>query len=180
MSIAYIGIGSNIDPEDNIPAALRLLEQSVRVVAVSTFYRTEPLGPPGSPPFINGVVKIETDIPPRKLKFDILRKIEDALGRRRTEDKYSPRPIDLDIMVYGDLKIHEPDLRLPDPDILTRAFVAHPLFELDPEMILPGWDAAADIAGKLPAEGMQPLIEFTSALREEFENEQGTDRRTDP
>ncbi|MCL5103657.1 MAG: 2-amino-4-hydroxy-6-hydroxymethyldihydropteridine diphosphokinase [Armatimonadetes bacterium] len=181
MPIAYIGIGSNIDPEANIAAALRLLGRSVRVIALSTFYRTDPLGPPGSPPFINGAVKIETDIPPRKLKFDVLRKIEDALGRRRTEDKYSPRPIDLDIMVYGDLRVHEPDLNLPDPDILAREFVAHPLFELDPGMILPVEEMAlADVVGKLPAGAMQPLTEFTSALREEFENEQGTDRRTDP
>jgi 2-amino-4-hydroxy-6-hydroxymethyldihydropteridine diphosphokinase len=168
MPIVYIGIGSNIDPEANIPAALRLLSRSVRVVAVSTFYRTEPIGAFG-PPFINGAIAIETDISPRKLNYDVLRKIESDLGRQRSEDKCSPRTIDLDIIVYGELQIHEPDMRLPDPDILTRAFVAQPLFELDPEMIVPELGIRlADVVTSLPVDAMQPLTEFTSAMREEF------------
>ncbi|MCL5103238.1 MAG: 2-amino-4-hydroxy-6-hydroxymethyldihydropteridine diphosphokinase [Armatimonadetes bacterium] len=172
MPIAYIGIGSNIDPETNILAALRLLGRKARVVAISTFYRTEPLGSPESPAFVNGAAKIETEIPPRELKFEVLRKIENDLGRKRTENKYSPRTIDLDIIVYGDLTIHEPDLRLPDPDILTRVFVAQPLFELDPGMIVPGTGMGlADIVSSLPVGSMQPLMEFTAALREELNNE---------
>lgn len=134
--VAYVAVGSNIQPEANIPAALDKLRRAARVTASSTFYRTAALDRPGDPDFLNGVWQIETDLSPHALKFDVLRRIEEELGRKRSADKYAPRTIDLDLIVYDNAAIAEPDLRVPDPDIRTRPFIALPLLELSPEVVL--------------------------------------------
>lgn len=133
----FIAVGSNVEPLVHVPAALELLRRQVRVTGCSTFYRTEPIGRAGQPPFLNGVWRIETALPPRALKQDVLRPIEHRLGRQRGEDRYGPRTIDLDIVLYGDLILNEPDLRLPAPD-LERPFVVLPIVELEPQARLPG------------------------------------------
>jgi len=164
----YIGVGSNIDPERNIPAALRLLRDAGAILgAISNFYRTAPLGSPGAPPFHNGVLRIETRLAPRALKFDVLRPIEDALGRQRSADKNAPRPIDLDLLLYGDRVIDEPGLRIPDLEILERPFLAIALHELAPDLVVPG--AGRRLSDSLPARpaDMIPLLDFTRRLREE-------------
>lgn len=167
----YIGIGSNINPELNIPAALGLLKSNGRITGVSTFYRTAPIGSPDAPPFYNGVIRFETCYEPRELK-SILRETETALGRVRNNDKCAPRQIDLDIILCGDLAINKPDLVLPDPEITLRAFLAWPLLELEPEMILPGTNARlADAVQSLDMSSMAALDEFTQMLRREIDNE---------
>jgi len=158
MPRVYIGVGSNIDPERNIPAALKMLGEAVRIVAISTFYKTSPIGSPNSPEFYNGVVAIDTDVLPRDLKFRVLRRIEEAVGRIRCDDKYAPRTIDLDILLYGDIIINEPDLIIPDPDIATREFLAVPLMEICPDMALP----------HLSTDSMTALNQFTHELRLEI------------
>jgi 2-amino-4-hydroxy-6-hydroxymethyldihydropteridine diphosphokinase len=150
MPRAFIGVGSNIAPEKNIREALRLLAGSVRIVAISTFYRTPAIDRPSDPDFYNGVVAIETDLRPMALKSKVLRRIEAALGRRRSADKHASRTIDLDLLV----------LTPPDPDILNRAFVALPLAEIEPDL-LPGVE-------RLSKEDMQPLDQFTQKLRNEL------------
>ena len=132
MTRAFIGVGSNISPEANIRQAMRLLARRVRLIAVSTFYRTPAEGRPEQPDYVNGVVVIDTDLPPDALKYDVLRPIERDLGRRRTADKLAPRPINLDILVFGSRRIRRPGLRLPADEIETRAFVAVPLAEVAP------------------------------------------------
>jgi dihydroneopterin aldolase/2-amino-4-hydroxy-6-hydroxymethyldihydropteridine diphosphokinase len=129
---AFIAVGSNVAPEENIPEAFGQLRNHARVIACSTFYRTPPLNRPEQPAFINGVWEIETGLLPRAMKFDLLRPIEARLGRVRSKDKYAPRPIDLDILLYGAWVMDEEDLRIPDPDIYSRAFLAWPLYELAP------------------------------------------------
>jgi len=158
MPRVYIAVGSNIDPESNVPTALRMLSEAANIVAVSTFYRTAALGP-DAPDFINGVVAIDAQLPASELKSDVLRPIEAALGRVRTQDKYAPRQIDLDIAVYGD--------RIIDSDVSTRAFLAAPLIELDPDLPLP------EAARKLDTSGMAALTEFTDNLRRELLDEPG-------
>jgi 2-amino-4-hydroxy-6-hydroxymethyldihydropteridine diphosphokinase len=175
MPRAFIAIGSNIDPERNVLAALRLLRRRVQIIAVSTFYRTPAEGRPADPDFINGVALIETDLPPRALKLGVLREIEEALGRERTADGFAPRTMDLDLLVYDDLE--DDALRLPDPDILRRPFLALPLLELDPALRLPRWGTGIrEVAERLPAQGMVPLPEYTAAARAEAyqEGEGGT------
>lgn len=134
---AFVGVGSNIEPRRNIQAALVRLARRVRVTGVSTFYRTPALDRPDQPAFLNGVWRIETDLAPRALKLDVLRGIERSLGRVRTADRYAPRTIDLDLLLYGDLTVDEPDLRIPDPDIRKRPFIVVPLLELAPDLVMP-------------------------------------------
>jgi len=172
MTEAFVSIGSNIDPEKNIPAALELLCREVEVRAISTFYATEPVGAPGTPSFFNGAAKIETGREPRELKLVVLRGIEKKLGRIRSADKYAPRTIDLDLLIYGAIVINEPELVIPDPDICTRAFVAAPLLELAPGLILPdSGKKLEDVVKSLPKGSMIPLAELTQALREEMDHE---------
>ncbi|MFH1438611.1 MAG: 2-amino-4-hydroxy-6-hydroxymethyldihydropteridine diphosphokinase [Pseudomonadota bacterium] len=166
MTGAFVAIGSNIDPERNIPAALALLRREVELKAISTFYRTEPAGAPGTPGFFNGVVKIETGSEPRDLKLFVLRGIEKIMGRVRSADKYAPRTIDLDLLLYGARVISEEGLVIPDPDICTRAFVAAPLLELEPGLVLPdSGRRLEDVVKSLPAGSMVPLGRFTRTLR---------------
>ena len=162
---AYIGVGSNIDPEDNIPRALDLLICAVRVTGISTFYRTPALGGEDQPPFYNGVIAAETDLPPRTVKFEVLRNIEEQLGRRRCANRHAPRMIDLDLILYDDFSVEEADLTLPDPEIARRAFLAVPLCELAPELKLPDDRPVCVIAAELTAQPLEALPEFTETLR---------------
>ncbi len=166
MVRAFVSIGSNIDPEKNMLAAVRRLEQRTRVVGISMVYRSEALGRPEQPQYLNCVVAIETEVAPLRVKQDILRPIEDALGRQRSADKYAPRTIDLDLIVYDNLRLDADGLRLPDPQILERPFLAVPLLELAPDLVLPGFDQAiAAVAARLPSGGMAPLEDYARLLR---------------
>ncbi|WP_441291898.1 2-amino-4-hydroxy-6-hydroxymethyldihydropteridine diphosphokinase [Sorangium sp. KYC3313] len=160
-------MGSNIDPEDNVREALRRLDQEGRIVAVSTFYRTAALGVRPQPDYYNGVVEIEVDIDAASLKHSILRRIEDALGRRRTADAYAPRTIDLDLLVYGDSPLFVDGRPVPDPDALARPFVAVPLAELAPGLTLPGSERRiTDVAARTAGYPMVPLPGYTRQLIE--------------
>lgn len=134
----YLSVAANIDPENHITQAVDRLREHVRPVDVSPFYRTRAIGRPGQPDYLNGVLRIETTLEPAPLKWDVLRPIETALGRLRTADKYAARPIDLDLLLFGQRIQQEADLTLPDPDILERVFLAAGLLDLDPDLILPG------------------------------------------
>ena len=157
-------MGSNIEPEESISLALALLGERVRITGVSTFYRTRPEGRPDQPDFVNGVVEIETELSEVELR-EALHRIETALGRVRTEDKYASRTIDLDVLVReGSMDW--------DPQIAERGFVAIPLAELAPDLILPGTQTATrDIASGFAGEDMQPLMMYTEKLRKEATGE---------
>lgn len=167
MTRAYIGIGSNILPEANIKAAIRLLACRVRLADFSTFYRTPAEGRPEQPDYVNGVVVIETDLSPEALKHEVLRPIEHQLGRRRTGDKFEPRPIDLDILVHGSHQVRTADLHLPAEDIENRAFVAIPLSEVAPDLTLPGTGVSVgEIAARFSHFQMTPLALANDLRRE--------------
>jgi dihydroneopterin aldolase/2-amino-4-hydroxy-6-hydroxymethyldihydropteridine diphosphokinase len=169
MARVFIGIGSSLDPERNVRAAIGLLRKEVHVRRVSTFYRTEALRRPGDPAFYNGVIEAETDIPPLELQQAVLRRIEEALGRRRTEDRYAPRTVDLDILVYGDVALKTEHLTLPNPNIEERAFVALPLHELAPDLVLPGsGQRLEEIAARCADHELQSLPEYTQLLRRDL------------
>jgi 2-amino-4-hydroxy-6-hydroxymethyldihydropteridine diphosphokinase len=163
---AYVGVGSNIDPERNVLAAVRALARVAHVAGVSTFYRTAALGRPNDPFFVNGVLAVDTDAPALALKRDVLRRIERELGRRRGADPDAPRTIDLDLLLYDGAVCRTDALTLPDPAIAERAFVAWPLAELAPGLALPDGRSIRAIAEGLGREGMAPLAELTAALRE--------------
>lgn len=169
MSRVYIGIGSNIDPERNILEAVRQLQCSLHLTSVSTFYLTEPECYPDQPKFINGVVSAETDLSPEDLKFNVLRCIEHRLGRQCGDNKYAPRTIDLDILLYGQLIVQSDNLVIPDPDISNRPFYAIPLCELEPDLVLPGSGIpVCDLAKRFTEHNMTPLPVLTKVLRAEL------------
>jgi 2-amino-4-hydroxy-6-hydroxymethyldihydropteridine diphosphokinase len=132
-SVAFIAVGANIEPERNIRAALTLLRKELRIVGSSTFYRTEPVGRPGQPKFINGVWRVDATLHPRHIRNEILRPAENQLGRRRTVDRYAPRTIDLDLVLYDDWIMNDAGFTLPHPD-LCRPFVYVPVTELLAEL----------------------------------------------
>ncbi len=159
MARAYVALGSNIRPADNLKRAVELLADRLRVVAISTVYETEPEGGRDQPVFYNCVVAVETDLPPAELRRSVLRPIEDRLGRTRDEDKFASRTIDLDLILHD-------GLAASDPDIGERPYVALPLLELDPALKLPDTGQhISDIAQRLGSAGIRPLPEFTQELR---------------
>ena len=169
MARAFIGIGSNIEPAENVRAAIRSLARQTRLVGISMVYLTDALGHPEQPPYYNCVVEIETEAPPAEIKYGLLRGIENGLGRRRTQDKYAPRTIDLDLIAYGDLTMDAEGIKLPDPEILERPFLAIPLFELAPDMVLAEYGLPiSEVAAKLPQDRMKPLKDYVRLLREEL------------
>jgi 2-amino-4-hydroxy-6-hydroxymethyldihydropteridine diphosphokinase len=125
---AYIGLGSNIDPEINIARALQKLREQTKVVCESSVWHSPALGTDG-PDFLNAVVKIETPLDEEDLKARVLREIEHALGRRRVADKFAPRTIDLDTLIFDDIVL--------DEHIWEHAHLAIPVAECAPSVIHP-------------------------------------------
>ncbi len=134
MSIAYIAIGSNLgDKEKNLRRALLLLtQQGVEVVRVSSFLSTEPYGVTDQPQFLNAVACVRTSLAPLAL-LDVLLATELAMGRVRLRH-WGERNIDLDLLLYEDVVLDTPRLRLPHPDMQNRDFVLLPLAEIAPEL----------------------------------------------
>jgi 2-amino-4-hydroxy-6-hydroxymethyldihydropteridine diphosphokinase len=135
MQTAYIGMGANLPsrvgpPEATLAAAASRLESLGRVAARSSLYSTEPVGFANQPHFLNAVVILETDLDPPALLEGLLR-IELEFGRDRSAGiRNGPRTLDLDILIFGDLKVSEPGLELPHPRMVERGFVMVPLVEL--------------------------------------------------
>ena len=121
MNTVIVGIGSNLDAESNIPKMLKILETKVDVLKVSTLLKTKPIGITDQPDFTNGAVKIETDLKLEKLN-EVLKGIEDQLGRDRTVPKFGPRCIDLDIAVWNG--------KIVDEDYYTRDFLQKSVDEI--------------------------------------------------
>lgn len=166
MPICYISVGSNIEPEKNIIEALNLLQKKVKITSTSTFYVTKPIGNIIQPDYLNGVWEIETEIPPKKLKFKILRKIEKKLKRKRTKDKYAPRTIDLDLILYNNLVLSSKKIKLPDEEIYKRNFIALPLYELNKDIILPDTNLKIiDIVKKMKKDDLIENLFFTEKLK---------------
>jgi 2-amino-4-hydroxy-6-hydroxymethyldihydropteridine diphosphokinase len=150
MPSAFIGIGANLgERERSIQDALRLLEAhaGIEVVAVSRIRETDPVGVVDQPRFLNAAAKVRTTLAPRVL-LDRLLGIERELGRVRVE-RYGPRTIDLDLLVYGDEVVEEPGLRVPHPRLHERRFVLEPLNDLDPGLLVPGLGEVRALLAKL-------------------------------
>ena len=136
MTRAVISLGSNIDPESNVPIAFARLrrQQGIKVLAQSPCYRSPALG--GGPEFLNAAALVTTDYPPAELR-DVLRAIEAGLGRVRTENRDAPRPIDLDVLLYEGFSGEVAGSSIPDPDIATRPYLAVPAADVAPDWEYP-------------------------------------------
>ena len=134
---AYIALGSNLgDKEANLRRALELLiERGVEIVKTSTFISTEPYGVTDQPQFLNGVCEVRTSLEPLELLHTLL-DIEQEMGRVRLRH-WGERNIDLDLLLYEDVVMDTPELKLPHPDMQNRDFVLLPLAEIAPELVHP-------------------------------------------
>jgi 2-amino-4-hydroxy-6-hydroxymethyldihydropteridine diphosphokinase len=142
MNRVFLTIGSNIDREHNLPAAVQLLKERVPVVAVSSVYESTATGLKNQPNFFNAAALIETALSPEAIKDQLIAEIEAALKRERQEDRNAPRTIDIDIALFNDevLAYVPADGRprhLPDPDLLQMTYAIVPLAELAPDLIHP-------------------------------------------
>lgn len=158
-TVAFIALGSNIAPDVNLPAALRLLAERCALLARSPVYRTPPQGFADQPDFYNMAVRAATALDPAAFKQTVLADIERALGRvRDPRNKNAPRTIDLDIALWGTaaLTYGSRPWRVPDPDILRFAHLAIPLADLAPDYVHPETGATlAQIARRFDASALQ-------------------------
>jgi 2-amino-4-hydroxy-6-hydroxymethyldihydropteridine diphosphokinase len=135
----YLGLGSNVgDRLGHLRAAVRLLEEhGVAVEAASSVYETEPVGEfPDQPDFLNAAVRIRTGLEPEAL-LDLCKAIEIEQGRMLGGPRHGPRPLDVDLLLLGEVELATERLTLPHPHLTARRFVLVPLLELDPELELP-------------------------------------------
>jgi len=156
----YIGLGSNLaEPQKQLHEALQALGNipKTRLVAVSSLYSSDPLGPQDQPRYVNAVAALDTTLPPLEL-LDALQAIELAQGRERKAERWGPRSLDLDILLFGDRLIDEPRLQVPHYHLHARAFVLYPLAELaPPDLLLADGRRLDELLAACPFEGLQRL-----------------------
>lgn len=157
---AYIGLGSNLQqPIQQINQALQLLKDIPRthLITASPLYRSEPLGPADQPDYINAVAALATGLSPLEL-LDALQAIERQQGRVREGERWGPRTLDLDLLLYGDLQIHNERLTVPHPGLGERNFVLYPLYDIAGEDLrIPGLDALGHLLLACPRQGLELL-----------------------
>lgn len=157
MTRVYLALGSNLaDPLHQVQAALDALAAipETTLVVSSAFYRTPPYGPPDQPDYLNTAVALDTALLPEEL-LDQTQRIEQEQGRVRKEERWGPRTLDLDIMLFGDQTLATPRLTVPHYDLANRAFMLVPLLEIAPEIALPDGVKAAELLSKLDASAIQ-------------------------
>ncbi|GAL57913.1 2-amino-4-hydroxy-6-hydroxymethyldihydropteridine pyrophosphokinase [Pseudescherichia vulneris NBRC 102420] len=153
MTLVYIALGSNLaSPLTQVNAAIAALGTlpDSRIVAVSGFYRTPPLGPQDQPDYLNAAVALETSLAPESL-LDHTQRIELDQGRVRKAERWGPRTLDLDIMLFGDETLSTPRLTVPHYDMKNRGFMLWPLFEIAPELRFPDGETLASVLARLGA-----------------------------
>ena len=147
----YLALGSNVgDRRDHLRAAIAMLrEHGVEVEAASSTYETEPVGEiVEQPDFLNAAVRIRTGLEPEEL-LDLCKAIEVERGRMLAGPRHGPRPLDVDLLLLGDLELETERLTIPHPQVTTRRFVLVPLLELDPTLELPDGTRLADALARL-------------------------------
>jgi 2-amino-4-hydroxy-6-hydroxymethyldihydropteridine diphosphokinase len=160
----YLGLGSNVgDREAHLRAAIELLrEHNVAVEAVSSLYETEPVGEIlDQPDFLNAAVRVGTGLEPEEL-LEVCKAIEVEQGRMFGGPRHGPRPLDIDLLLLGDLQLRTERLTLPHPEVTRRRFVLVPLLELDPELGLPDGTRLSDALARL---GEGERVERAGQLR---------------
>jgi 2-amino-4-hydroxy-6-hydroxymethyldihydropteridine diphosphokinase len=154
---AFVGLGSNLgDRLSELRAAVEALRAtpSVEVVALSSVYETDPVGP-AQPDFLNAVVELRTDLEPRLL-LARLKEIEAQAGRFSARvERWGPREVDLDLLLYDDLVIESDRLRIPHPSMHERAFVLVPLCEIDASVVVPGHGIASELLAVVDPSGVR-------------------------
>ncbi|MBN6044317.1 2-amino-4-hydroxy-6-hydroxymethyldihydropteridine diphosphokinase [Citrobacter sp. ku-bf4] len=154
MTLVYIAVGSNLaSPLEQVNAAVNAIGEipDSQIVAISSFYRTPPLGPQDQPDYLNAAVALETTLEPDAL-LDHTQRIELQQGRVRKAERWGPRTLDLDIMLFGDRVINSERLTVPHYDMKNRGFMLWPLFEIAPDLHFPDGTSLQQILAHLGAE----------------------------
>jgi 2-amino-4-hydroxy-6-hydroxymethyldihydropteridine diphosphokinase len=154
--LAYIGLGGNLDhPLERIVAARQAIAavEGVRETAFSSLYRSAPLGPADQPEYVNAVMAIATRLSPLDL-LDRLQAIESAFGRVRMGERWGPRTLDLDILLYGSETLASERLTVPHPGLAQREFVLYPLQEIAPRLEIPGLGPLDALVRQCPRRGL--------------------------
>jgi len=151
LARAFVGLGANLGPKE--VTILRAVDQlgaepGVEVLALSRLRETDPVGKVDQPQFLNAAVAVETTLAPREL-LDALLRIERELGRTRDGERFGPRTIDLDLLLYADDVVDEPGLRVPHPRLHERRFALEPLAELQPDAEIPGRGPVSEVLAQL-------------------------------
>lgn len=155
----YIGLGANlVEPVAQLQAAVTALGQlpETELVQVSRFYSSKPMGPQDQPDYVNAVAALNTRLTPLAL-LHALQQIELAHGRQRKAERWGPRTLDLDILLFGMQQIDHPELTVPHYGMRLREFVLYPLAELAPDLILPDGVALNSLLQQVPLNGLAPL-----------------------
>lgn len=160
MNVAYISLGSNIDPANNLVAAVRRLAAACRIIGVSPVYETAAVGDLSQPNFLNAAVLVQTSLAAAQLKESVLDPIEQALGRQRTTNPNDARTIDLDLVLFNQDVQEIGKRRLPDPEIARYAHIARPLADIAPHYVHP-------VTGQTLAEMAAALAGATGIWRRE-------------
>ena len=161
---AYVGLGSNLDePAVQVRRAFAALGQipETRLVRQSSLYGSRPMGPVPQPDFINAAAGLLTRLEVHDF-FVHLRALERQLGREPPRERWGPRRIDLDLLVFAQLRIDTPALQLPHPGIVERNFVLYPLAEVAPELPVPGCGRIAELLARVNPEGLWRLDSDTA------------------
>jgi len=157
---AFVGIGSNLDrPEAQVACAVRELRtlSATRLLDQSPLYRSTALGPAGQADYVNAVAMLETGLAPHRL-LDGLQEIERRHGRVRGQ-RWGPRTLDLDLLLYGEQRIASARLQVPHPEMHRRSFVLIPLHDIAPQVVVPGQGVLADLLAPLPKGGLWRLAD---------------------
>ncbi|MEA9391826.1 2-amino-4-hydroxy-6-hydroxymethyldihydropteridine diphosphokinase [Acerihabitans sp. TG2] len=156
MAWVWLAIGSNLaQPLAQVSAALSALSRlpRTRLAACSSFYRSRPLGPQDQPDYLNAVVALETRLSPEQL-LDHTQAIEQRQGRTRKAERWGPRTLDLDILLFDDLTLHTTRLTVPHYDMKNREFMLYPLAELAPDLRFPDGEYLSDRLSQVPINGL--------------------------
>lgn len=157
----YLGLGSNqADPAAQLRLACEALAAlpETRLLRCSRLYRSAPMGPQDQPDYVNAVALIGTSLAPLAL-LDELQRIEQQQGRQRKAERWGPRTLDLDILLYADQQIDSDRLQIPHYHMHARPFVLYPLAELEPELVMPDGTPLQHLLQKCPAQGLEPLAD---------------------
>lgn len=159
MERVYIGLGSNLaEPLEQLRGALAALAAlpQTQLLAQSSFYISDPLGPADQPRYVNAVAALDTTLEPLVL-LDALQAIELSQGRERKAERWGPRTLDLDILLFGERLLHEARLTVPHYHMHARPFVLYPLAELAPELCLPDGRPLSELLAACPFAGLERL-----------------------
>ncbi|MBZ9611144.1 2-amino-4-hydroxy-6-hydroxymethyldihydropteridine diphosphokinase [Rheinheimera maricola] len=155
----YLGLGANLaEPVAQLRQAVLALQQlpHCQLAAVSSFYASKPMGPQDQPDYVNAVAALDTQLLPEQL-LDALQQIEQQQGRVRKAERWGPRTLDVDILLYGDRTITSERLTVPHHGIKLREFVLYPLAEIAPTLSLPDSTTLSSLIKQIPLNGLQKL-----------------------